>query len=341
MRSRKEPNLGILQAADISPKPHVKKPRHRKNEKAGSTEDLSPGRNLEISPGHIVTSVATRRVHWNIPDSPFTRGGKATRGQNIATDVEVEPSSRNRKTAKSKGSIETEESAAQKDTDNLAVSFPSVRRRRGRQLTSASEIAFSTSGRKQGAVVSADTEVSSLPKQKQGITATTKVKSPVRSKRQQSNTVKVSVEELSPRKRRGGTANTGSEHPSSPKRLNVTVTEDTGDTVGSAALTSRRRRGAAVVTELESLQLPVTKKTRGKLAVRFAVAPTASTLPSEDLFSASNKQPAEIVSPSPPGKRRQRGTKPVEPPSPVSARKLRGMKLSGEIQCFTVHFSIQ
>jgi len=330
MRSRKEPNLGVLQAADVSPKSDVKKPRHRKNEKTGSVEDLSSGRNLEISPGHIVTSVATRRVHWNIPNRPIP-GDKATRGKNIATNVEVEPPSRSRKTAKSKGSIETEESAAQKDTDHLAVSFPSVRRRRGRQLTSASEISFSPTTRKQGAVVSADAEVSSLPKQKQGITATAKLKSPVRSKRQQSNTAKVSAEELSPRKRRGGTANTGSGHSSSPKRLHVTVTEDTGDTASVAVLTSRRRRGAAVVTAVEILQLPVTKKTRGKLAVRSAVAPTASAMPSKDLFSASDKQPAETDSPSPPGKRRQRGTKPVEPSSPVPARKLRGTKLSGEI----------
>ena len=329
MRSRKEPNLGILQAADVSPKPHVKKPRHRKNEKTGSTEDLSPRRNLEISPGHIVRSVATRRVHWNIPVSP-TPGDKVTTGKIIATNVEVEPPSRNRKTAKSKGSIETEESAAQKDADNLAVSFPSLRRRRGRQLTSASETSFSPTRRNKSAVVSTDAEVSSLPKQKQGITATAKVKSPVRSKRQQGKKAKVSVEELSPRKRRGGTANTGSEHSSSPKRLHVTVTEDTGDTASSAALTSRRRRGAAVVTEVEFLQLPVTKKTRGKLAGRSAVAPTASAMPSEDLFSASDKQPAEIDTPSPPGKRR-RGTKPVDSSSPVSARKLRGMKLSGEI----------
>jgi hypothetical protein len=268
-------------------------------------------------------------MQWNIPNSPSTPGDKVTRRKNIATNVEVVPPSRNRKTAKSKGSIETEESAAQKDTDHLAVSFPSVRRRHGRQLTSASEISFSTRRRKQGAGVSADAEVSSLPKQKQGITATAKVKSLVRSKRQQSNTAKVSVEELSPRKRRGGTANIGSEH--SPKRLHVPVTEDTGDTASSAALTSRRRRGAAVVTEVDVLQLPVTRKTRGKLAVRIAVAPTASAMPSEDLFSASDKQPAEIDSPSPPRNRRRRRTKPVEPTSPVAARKLRGTKLSGEI----------
>ena len=325
MRSRKEPNLGILQAADISPRPHVKKPRPRKNEKKGSSEDLSPGRNLEISPGHV-TSVATRRVHLNIPNCPSTLGDKVTREKNIATNIEVEPPSRNRKSAKSKGRIEAEESAAQKDTDHLAVSFPSVRRRRGRQLTSASEISFSPTRRKQGNGVSADAEVSSLPKQKQSITATAKVKSPVRSKRQQGNTAKISVEELSPRKRRGGTANTGS-----PKRLHVTVTEDTGDTASSAALTSRRRRGAAVVTEVETLQLPVMKKTRGKLAVRSAVAPTASAMPSEDLFSASDKQPGEIDSPSPPGKRTRQRTKQVDSSSPVPARKLRGMMLSGEI----------
>lgn len=270
-----------------------------------------PGRNLEISPAHIVKSVATRRVHWNIPDSPSTPEDKVTRKKNIATNVEMGPPSRNRKSAKSKGRIETEESAAQKDTDHLAVSFPSVRRR---QLTSASEISFSPT-RKQGAGVSTHAEVSSLPKQKQG------------------NTAKVSVEELSPRKRRGGTANTRSEHSSAPKRLRVTMTEDTGDTASSAALTSRRRRGAAVVTDIETLQLPVTKKTRGKLAVRFAVAPTASAMPSEDLLSASDKQPGEIDCPSPPGKRR-RGTKPVDSSSPVSARKLQGMKLSGEIHLF-------
>jgi len=321
MRSRKEPNLGILQAADVSPKSRVKKPRQRKNEKTGITEHVSPGRSLEISPGHIVTSVTPRHVHFDIPNSLSTPGDEVTRGNNIATSVEVVSPSRNRRTAKSKGSIKTEESAAQKDTDHLAVSFPSVRTRRGRQLTSASEISSSPTTRKRGARVSADAEVSSLPKEKQGITAT----APVRSKRQQNNTANVSVEELSPRKRRGGTANTGS-----PKRL-ATLTEDTGDMASSAALTSRRRRGAAVVTEVEILQLPVTKKTRGKLAVRSTTAATASDMPSEDLFSTSDKQPREIDSPSPPGKRRQRGTKPVEPSSPLPARKLRGTKLSGEI----------
>jgi hypothetical protein len=299
MRSRKEPNLGILQAADISPRPHVRKPRHRKNEKTGSLEDLSPGRNLEISPGHIVTSVATRGVHFNILDSPSTPGDKVERGKNIATNVEVEPPSRNKKSAKSKGRIETEESPAQKDTDRLAVSFPPVKRRRGRSLTSATETSFSPTRRKQGAGVSADAEVSSLPKRKQGITAIAKMKSPVRSKRQQGNTASISVEELSPRKRRGGTANTGSEHSSSPKRHHVTVTEDNGDTADSAALTSRRRRGAAV-TVVETLHLPV----------------------------ASDKQPEEIDSPSPPGKRKQQGTKPVDSSSSVSGRKLRGKKLS-------------
>lgn len=323
MRSRKEPNLGILQAADTSSKSHVKKPGHRKNEKTGITEDLSPGKNLEISPGHIVTSVATKYVHWNIRSSPSTSGDRVTRGKKIATNVEVELPSRNRKTAKSKGSIETEESAAQKDTDHLALSFPSVRRRRGRQLTSASEISFSPTRRKQGAGVSTDTDVSSPPKQKQVITATAKVKPHAPSKRQQSNTAK-----LSPRKRRGGTANTGSEHSSSPTRLHVAVT-DTSDATSSAALTSRRRRGAAV-NVVEVLHLPVTRNTRGKLAARFAVAPTASAVPSEDLCSASDKQPTEIDSPLPPGKRR-RGTKPVEPSSPVTARVLRGKKLSGEI----------
>jgi hypothetical protein len=330
MRSRKEPNLGVLQAADVSPKSHVKKPRHRKNEKTEITEHVSPGRNLKISPGHIVTSVTTRHMHFSISGSRTPRD-KVTRGKNVATNVEVVSPSRNRKSAKSKGGIETEESAAQKDTDHLAVSFSSVRTRRGRQLTSTSETSSSTT-RKRGARVSADAEVSSLPKQKQGITTTAKVKSPVRSKRQQRNTAKVSVEELSPRKRRGGTANTGSELSSSPKRLHATVTEDTGDMAGSAALTHRRRRrGAAVVTEVEILQLPVTKKTRGKLAVRSTAAATSSAMPSEDLFSASDKQPEQIDSPSPPGKRRQRGTKPVEPSSPVPARKLRGTKSSGEI----------
>jgi hypothetical protein len=292
MRSRKEPRIGISQAADISPKPHVKKPRHRKNEKTGSTKDLSPGRNLEIPPGHIVKPVATRRVHWNIPNRPSTPGHKVTRGKNVPTNVEVELPSRNRNTAKSKASTETEECAAQKDTDHLAGSCTSVRRRHGRQLTSASEISSPTR-RKQGAGVRTDAEVSSHPKQKWIITDTAKVKSPVPSKSQQGNTAKFSVEELSPRKRRrGGTAHTGSEH--SPKRTHVTVTEDTGDTASSAASTSRRRRGAAVVTEVEIPQLPITKKTRGKLAVRSAVAPTASAMPSEDLSSASDKQPAEI-----------------------------------------------
>jgi hypothetical protein len=189
-------------------------------------------------------------------------------------------------------------------------------------LTSASEISSPTT-RKRGARVSADAEVSSFPKQKQGITPTAKVKLRVRSKRQQRNTAKVSVEELSPRKRRGGTANTGSEF--------ATVTEDTGDKASSAALTSRRRRGAAVVTEVEFVQLPVSKKTRGKLAVSSTAAATTSAVPSEDLFSASDKQPAEIDSPSPPGKGRRLGTKPVEPSSPVPGRKLRGTKLSGEL----------
>jgi hypothetical protein len=252
MRSRKEPNLGILQAADTSPKSHVKKPRHRKNEKTGSTEHLSPRRNLEISPGHIVTSVTTSHVHFISPSTP---GDKVIKGKNIATNVEVESPSRNRKTAKSKGSIKTEESAAQKDTDHLAVSFPSVRTRRGRQLTSASEISSSTK-RKRGARVSADAEVPSLPKQKQGITATAKVKSPVRSKRQQRNTAKVSVEELSPRrKRRRGTADTGSELSSPRKRRHATVTEPAGDTA-SAALTSRRKlRGTKLSGEIHLLGL--------------------------------------------------------------------------------------
>jgi len=295
MRSRKEPNLGISQA--------------------------------EISPGHTVTSVTTRHMHFNIPKSLSTPRDKVTRGKNIETNVEVELPSRNRKNAKSKGSIKTEESAVQKDTDYLAVSFPSVRTRRGRLLTSASEISSSPTTRNRGARVRADTEVSPIPKQKKGITAT----APLRSKRQQSHTAKVSVEELSPRKRRGGATNTGSKLSSSPERLRATVTEDTGDMASSAALTSRRRRGAAVVTEVEILQLPVTKKTRGKLAVRSTAAATASAMPSEDLFSTSDKQPTEIDSPSPPGKRRQRGTKAVEPSSPVAARKLRGTKLSGEI----------
>jgi hypothetical protein len=224
----------------------------------------------------------------------------------------------------------TEESSTQEDINDLSVSFRSVRKTRGRQLTSAGEISLSPTRRKQGTGVITDVEVSPLLKKKRGITATAEVESPLPSKRQQGNTAKISLDESTPpRKRRGGTVN-GSEHPSSPKRLHVTVTEDTGDTVTAAALTSRRRRGAAVVTDIEILQSPVTKKTRGKLAVRSAVAPTADTVPNEDLFSASDKQPATEESLSPPGKRRKRGTKPVEPLSPVPARKLRGIKLSSE-----------
>ena len=224
-------------------------------------------------------------MDWNIPNST-TPGDKVTRWKNFATDLEVELQPRNRKTAKSKESIVTEESAAPKDTDHLAVSSPSIRKRRGRQLTSAAEILPAPKRRKQGAGVSAVAEVSSLPKQKQGVTATAKVKSPVHSKRQQSHTARVSVEESSPRKRQG----------------------DTGDTATSAPLTSRRLQGATVVTEV---QLPGTKETRGKLTPRFAV-------------------PADKDSLSPPGRRRQQGTKPLEPSSPVPARKLQGMKLSGE-----------
>jgi hypothetical protein len=183
MRSRKEPNLGPLQVTDISPKLRVKKPRQKKNEKKGSTEGLSPGRSLEISPGHIVTSVATKQVHWNIPNSS-TPKDKFMRGKSIA----------NKKTAKSKGNIETEESAAQKDTVHLADSFPSLRKMRSRQLPSAAEITLSPTRRKHGTGVSADAEVPSLPTQKQG------------------NTAEVIMEELPSKKRRG--ANTVS----SPKR---------------------------------------------------------------------------------------------------------------------------
>jgi hypothetical protein len=225
----------------------------------------------------------------------------------------------------------TEESSAQKDIHDLSVSFPSVRKTRGRQLNSATEMSVSPTRRKQRTGVNADVEVSPLLKQKRGIIA--KVESPLPSKRQQGDTAKVSVDKSSPpRKRRGGTVNIGSEHSSSPKRLRVTVTEDTGDTVTNAALTSRRRREAAVVAGVEILHSAVTKKARGKLAVGSPVARTGSTMPSEDLFSASDKQSATEQSPSPPSKRRKQGTKPVEPPSPVPGRKLQGIKLSGEFR---------
>jgi hypothetical protein len=327
MRSRKEQNLDT-QVTDASPKPHVKKQRQKKNEKKGSTDNLSPRRNLEISPGHIVTSVATRQVDRDIPTSSSTPEDKVTR----AAKAEVELPSRNKKTLKSKGNTETEESAAKKDTDLLADSSISVRKTRNRQwLPSAAEICSSPRRRKQVAAASADAEVSSSPTQKQGVTATAKVKSPIPSKNLQGNTAVVIVEKLPLRKRRGGTASTVSEHPSSPKRLRVTVTEDSGDAASSPAVTAGRRQGAAVSAEVGIVNLPVIKKTRGKLAVRFAASPTASVMPREDLNLASNKQPAKIDCPSPAGTRRQRGTKPVEPTSPVPPRKLRSKNLPGEI----------
>jgi hypothetical protein len=311
MRNRKEPNFGILQAevADVSPKPPLKKPRQKKG-KTKSTKGVSPGRSLEISPGLTVTSVASRQVRWNIPDSPPTPGNRVTRRRNVATTAEMELPSlppRTRKTVKSKGVTMTEQSASQEDK-NISVRFPSGRKTRGRQLTSAVEKPLSPTTRKQEAGVTADVEVTSLPKQRRRITATAKVESPLPSKMQQGVAAKISAEESSsPRKRRGGTVNSSEQ--STP---------------------SRRRRRVAFVTEVEILQTPVTKKTRGKLAVRTVVAPTVSTVPSDDLFSVSDKQPATEESPPPPGKRRKRTTKPVESLSPVSARKLQGIQLTGE-----------
>ena len=224
----------------------------------------------------------------------------------------------------------TEQSASQEDKNYISVRFPSGRKTRGRQLTSAVEIPLSPTARKQEAGVTADVEVTSLPKQRRGITATAKVESPLPSKMQQVVAAKISAEESSsPRKRRGGTVNSGSKQSTPSKRLHVTVTEDSGATVTNAELTSRRRRRAAFVTEVEILQSPVTKKTRGKLAVRTAVEPIVSTVPS-NLFSTSDKQPATEESPPHPGKRRKRTTKPVQSLSPVSARKLQGIQLTGE-----------
>lgn len=242
------------------------------------------------------------------------------------------PPPETRKTLRSKRNLVKTESAtafekAKEDTSDLHVSSPPVRKTRGKKLTSAVEISLSAARRMQQDEIAADTDSVFPLKRKRCTRVTVEVESPLLSKRQRGTNAETGKEKLFPAKsKQRGTVNTGSELSSPPKVHQGSIV--IVDTIPSFP---RRRRGMPVPAEVEIPQSPVTRKTKGKLTVTAAVtSPVVSTVPVENQFSTTSKQSPTNSSPLPAAKRGKQETKPVKPPSPVPARKLRGTKLSGE-----------
>jgi hypothetical protein len=349
-RNRKGPNLSTskTEVADGSLKLLPKKQRQKKEGK-DNTENISLGSHVELSATDAYNASGGDRngVHFNVSDSPTTPVARVMRKKRGVANAEVElPSSLPgiRRMLRSKGNAVETESAekfenAYDGMNDQPISSPAVRKTRGMKLTNEVEVSSSPARRKRGGEVGADIESCSSLKRKRGTTVTAEVESPLPPKRQQGATTEISVEESScPRRRQqAAVVTTSSELPSLTKRRQpVTVTVDTelsppkrrrGAAITTAEpISSRTRRGAAVTTKVESHQSPVIRKMISKSTRRTAgTSPVAIAVPVEDNSFLMNKQPGMVA--SPPAVKRGKRTKPVEPPSPIPARKLRGTKL--------------
>jgi hypothetical protein len=325
------------EVADGSPKPLPKKQRQKKSRKLKNAEDLSPGGHVEISAESTDTSLSSARVQFNVPSSPATPEAEVTRRKRGTTTADVKlPSTppKTRKALRSNRNVAKTESAtafekAKENTSDLHVSSPPVRKTRSKKLASADEISSSPARRKEQEDVARDTDSFSPLKRKRGTTVTVEVESLLPSRRQRGANANTGKEKLFPaRRKQQSTENTGSELSSPPE-----VYQDTTVAVDTIQSPPRRRQRAPVPAKVETPQLPVTRKMRGKLAVTSAVASSSivSSMPVESqLFSATSKQSPTNTSPLPAAKRGKQEAKLVKSPSPVPARKLRGKKLLGE-----------